>query len=95
MYIWKVTTGNVTNFGLNWDSNEMRGRMVIIRKYRSDILASIKSLGVHGRKHYNMLPAEIRGCNSTTDEFRLLLDDFFKKHSGSSPMYRSSPYSSQ
>ena len=34
LYIWKVITGKVPNFGLSWDSNSRRGWMVSIRNYK-------------------------------------------------------------
>ena len=52
MFIGKTVTGKVPNFGLTWDSNNRREKMINIRTYRSDAPAHAKnlidqSLGVH------------------------------------------------
>ena len=81
IYIWKTVTGKVPNFGLTWDSNQRRGKMINIRTYRSDAPAHAKnlidqSLGAHGGNLFNLLPVEIRNFEGPTDQFKALLDNF-------------------
>ena len=83
LYIWKVITGKVPNFGLSWDSNSRRGRMVSIRSYKVSTPTQAKnlidqSLGVHGGCLFNLLPFEIRNFEGTTDKFETQLDNILK-----------------
>ena len=71
------------NFGLSWDTNNRRGRMITIRNYKSDIPALAKnlidqSLGVHGGSLFNLLPWELRNFEGTVEDFKIRLDDFLK-----------------
>ena len=81
MYVWKTITGKVPNFGLIWDINPRRGRMVDIRTYKSNAPSQAKnlidqSLGVHGGRLFNLLPIDLRNFEGTTDQFKTHLDDF-------------------
>merc|ERR1712208_184926 len=81
MGVWKIITGKVQNFGLHWDSNHRRGRMIHIKKYRSNSTTQAKnsidqSLGVHGGGLFNLLPVDIRNFEGSTDQFKTLLDNF-------------------
>ena len=64
LYVWKVVSGKVPNFGFKWDNIERRGLMISIRKYKSDTLAINmieQSLAVNGGKLFNMMPETLRG----------------------------------
>ena len=79
MYIWKVISGKVPNFGLKWDENLRRGCMVIIRNYTSDVPAQAKklidqSLRVHGGSLFNLLPVEMQNFEGTVDDFKFLFN---------------------
>ena len=81
MYVWKVLTGKVPNFGLVWDSNNRRGKMIKIRTYKSNAPSHAKnlidqSLGVHGGSLFNLLPVDLRNFEGSTDQFKTLLDFF-------------------
>ena len=81
MYVWKVITEKVPNFGLHRDSNHRRGRMIHIKKYRSNSTTQAKnlidqSLGVHGGGLFNLLPVDIRNFEGSTDNFKMRLDEF-------------------
>jgi len=70
----------VPNFGISWDSNSRRGRMVNPRS-KSCHAEKTKSmrdqtLGIHGGKMFNLLPVEIRNFTGPKEEFKIILDNF-------------------
>ena len=44
MYIWKVVSGKVPNFGLKWTENSIRGKMVTIKNYNSSTPAMARKM---------------------------------------------------
>ena len=82
-YIWKIVKGIIPNFGISWNSNSRRGRMISIPKVNSKIPASAislreQSLSVHGGKLYNLLPRHIRDFEGSRENFKILLDEFLQ-----------------
>ena len=66
------------------ERNERKGRMIDIRKYMSNIPIYVKNsikqtLGVHGGKLFNMLPAEIRGHHGSLETFKSTLNEFLER----------------
>ena len=81
IYIWKVISGKVPNYGLKFSHNERRGLMVDIPTLKSKVRDSVKtirgqSLTYHGGGMFNMLPSHIRSFQGETDRFKAILDDF-------------------
>ena len=84
MYIWKVVSGKVPNFGLSWTDNSKRGIMINIKTYNSKTPALARnmidqSLSVHGGNLFNLLPEKLRCFTGTVDAFKSQLDDFLKE----------------
>ena len=81
IYIWKVINLLVPNFGLTWDTNVRRGRIVIIPPSKSAHTARARalreqSLAVHGGRIFNLLPVELRNWTGSKDGFKTKLDAF-------------------
>ena len=75
--------GLAPNFGLKWDSNIRRGRMITMSKISSKIPRKAlslreQSLSVHGGKLYNLLPRDLRDYNGDKEGFKVILDDFLQ-----------------
>merc|ERR1712121_393664 len=84
MYIWKVVSGKVPNFGLSWTDNSKRGIMINIKTYNSKTPALARnmidqSLSVHGGNLFNLLPEKLWCFIGTVDAFKSQLDDFLKE----------------
>ena len=81
MYIWKVISGKIPNFGLKWTENSRRGKMVTIKSYKTYTPTIAKnmidqSLAVHGGRLFNLLPEKLRSYMGTIEGFKSQLDEF-------------------
>ena len=84
LYLWKVMEGQTENYGLEWASNDRRGRMISLPKVTpSNSLATQareQSLTVRGGSIFNSLPADLRNCTGVTKEtFKAKLDSFLEQ----------------
>ena len=85
IYIWKILEFKAPNCGVQFDTNERRGRMCSlppIAKQATQTIKSIReqSLQVHGAKLFNKLPCEIRNKrNCDIIDFKEDLDRFLTK----------------
>ena len=75
MYIWKVVSGKVPNFGLKWTENSIRGKMVTIKTYNSSTPAMARKMidqsqAVHGGSLFDLLPEKLRSFMGTVEEFK-------------------------
>ena len=80
MYLWKVMENKVDNFGLKWNWNERRGRMVDLPKRAKNSLGNKlreQTLSVRGGRVFNSLPIYLRNCTDVSlDVFKQRLDTF-------------------
>merc|ERR1712082_120459 len=93
IYLWKIRTGIVPNYGINFSTNTRRGTMVIIPTLKSKVKNSVKSLRqqsltYHGGNMFNLLPYSIREFIGSVDQFKNSLDKFIEKNSGSTTWTR-------
>ena len=83
LYIWKTIQGLVPNYGLKWDTNIRRGRVVILPQIKSTFSSKAKelreqSLIMHGGRIFIMLPHDFRNWTGSKDQFKVKLDQFLK-----------------
>jgi len=84
IYLWKILSGLVPNYGISWTDSRMRGRMINIPPCKTNFSSQAKkrrkqSLVVHGGRIFNLLPHHIRGYTGDKDGFKLNLDKFLSQ----------------
>ena len=77
-FLWKLSQGLINGYTLKWQWSDRRGRFVIPNPIPHSAPAKVRqarerSLGVHGAKLFNILPAHLR--NEDCGDFLL-----FKNH---------------
>ena len=77
-FLWKLNQGLIDGYSINWQWNDRRGRLAIPHSIPPSAHSTVKkarerSLGVHGARLFNILPAHLR--NEDSGDFEL-----FKNH---------------
>ena len=77
-FLWKQNQGLIDGYSIKWQWNERRGRLAVPNCIPSGAPAKVtqareKTLGVHGARLFNLLPATLR--NESSGDFPL-----FKNH---------------
>ena len=68
-FLWKLSQGLIEGYSIKWQWNDRRGRFVIPNSIPQSAPAKVRqarerSLGVHGARLFNLLPATLRNENS-------------------------------
>ena len=85
IYIWKVLENKVDNFGVKWNQNERRGRMIVLpARFPGNNSAANnlreQSLIMRGGRIFNKLPYSLRNTSDVTlDTFKHRLDLFLQE----------------
>ena len=81
-FLWKLNQGLIDGYSIDWQWSDRRGRMATPHNIPSSAPSKVKqarerSLGVHGARLFNILPAHLRNENSGDFElFKNHLDIF-------------------